>query len=173
MIFDKNLFIEKLTNDTRQLLEKIRICHSNEDVIAFALYSDDSACTICSSFNTLEYLNQCQTEDDDDCYMWCTAEWKYEHIYPNEFSSSNGYLRECIKTVKDGHYEQFSNSIFESFVSVLASLKEEVRAQFGTNCLVLFNISDTSRRDLLIKSNNKLNPSNVALKFQHWVETEK
>ena len=51
--------------------------HGNENIYAFALYSDDGAMTMCPATNTVEHIKNADP-DDIEYYKFEPAEWKYE-----------------------------------------------------------------------------------------------
>lgn len=64
----------------RRAFKEVAAAHPEEQLCAFALYSDDGAMTVCPSINTAQHLAAMQRQHPDEAtyYKFATPEWKYE-----------------------------------------------------------------------------------------------
>ncbi len=148
---DFSLLRREIKEATRRAFDAVRAQHLDETFYAFALYSDDSAMTVCPAANTEEGCDRCVTryradgwyaeaiashgitfDEEMSTFRWSTAEWAYEC----EGSEQFGAVYELVNV--EGRYDDedpegfvnFKGRVFASMVMGLRDLDAE--GYFGT-----------------------------------------
>lgn len=175
---------QKIEKATKKALIELFEKHKDEEIYAFALYSDEGAMTVCPSMNTVAFLNDLNEEERDSLayYKFEPAEWKYEGIGAEEdFEEICSELRtELEKNNYDNEYEneevftKFQNQLFASCISVLKKLKEEdfFINTIGKDILLMFSVSDYQFEKTELKKNiATLNDNEYREEYLTWIKS--
>src|SRR5689334_17103857 len=78
--FDFAALEVEIRKAAKRAFQEVASAHPEEQLCAFALYSDDGAMTVCPSINTAQHLAAMQRKYPDEApyYKFATPEWKYE-----------------------------------------------------------------------------------------------
>jgi Domain of unknown function (DUF4303) len=172
--------------------QEVAAAHPDEQLCAFALYSDDGAMTVCPSINTTQHLAAMQRKYPDDMYYkYATPEWKYEAtgadaafraicekvrtqalayegISAADAKTLAGVSPSRVVPARRG-FTTFKRALFETCLRVLETLR---RDQLFAGVMFMFAVSDTdstARRELaMIK---RLNDKAVVDEFRSWTKT--
>jgi hypothetical protein len=190
---DFALVRREIKDAARRAFDAVQQTHADETFYAFALYSDDSAMTVCPSANTEQGYERCvKRYKADKSYMefiashripfegclsnfrWGTAEWAYECEGHEHF----GTVYEMINvddTYDDEDPEGFVNFKGRVFASMVLGLKDlNAEGYFGArkarpSVTLLCSVSDSGCAVWLEEeSARRLNPSAVFEMF--WSE---
>jgi hypothetical protein len=104
--------------------------HPGEQFYACALYTDNSAMTICPSANSMRGLetkvNQEEEEDRSEeaiqYYKWASSEWAYEAWGSERFKDVCKSLRESSER---NNIEKFQSQVLHTMTNALLMLKNE------------------------------------------------
>lgn len=164
------LDIDKLKNNIRIAVEKVisemLAEFPNDEICAFALYSDSDARTLAPSFNLKTHLDNMQTEDPDDStyYKWSPAEWSHEFYGAHFFDEISVELTRLSESTDEGKsFEQYRKEIFESCVNILKEFKGRL-----SNSIFVFaatDFDDVAQETSWIKN---LNSPMDAREFEKW-----
>jgi hypothetical protein len=177
----------------RQAFKEIASAHPEEQLCAFALYSDDGAMTVCPSINTTQHLAAMQRQHPDEAmyYKFATPEWKYEATGADaafraiclnvrtQALAFEGVSKADAKTLAGVSplrarpaprgFATFKRALFETCLRVLESLRSD---RLFAGVTLVFAVSDTdssARRELaMIK---RLNDKAVVDEFRRWTKT--
>ena len=145
---------QKIEAATRKAFLEIVSKHKEEEIYAFALYSDDGAMTVCPASNSLKFLNNPEGKGlaDLNYYKFVTAEWKYEMLgADNEFDAiSTELYSELSKNNYENEYQDektfldFRDRLFQACIHVLKKLKEEsfFKNLLGRDIFLTFTVPD-------------------------------
>lgn len=153
MDFDFSLLIQEIKTAAMQAFAEMYERCREEQVIAFALYSDEGAMTVCPAVNTDTHLDGMITGEAEDAlyFKYEPAEWKFEGQGAEEaFGAICSKLRSFVLTKdpsashEDGRFEAFREELYETCIG---ALEELVRSGFfarlaGRDIIVLFAVSD-------------------------------
>lgn len=168
-MFNYERFESLLYDNCLALLSEIKTQASGKSVSAFALYSDEDACTLCCAYNTIEHLDENKRCDPDDFleYKWCTAEWFSEGEYSEFIEPAVSFL---IANRDMPGFE--SMKVFSSVVNVLIKIKPIVEERFGEGCLMLFNLTDCNSYGLLPVWCKALNSIHESEEYVSWLDDQ-
>ncbi len=183
----------QLRKAARRAFKEVAAAHPDEQLCAFALYSDDGAMTVCPSINTTQHLAEMRRRHPDEAmfYKFATPEWKYEAT-----GAQAAFRAICLKvrtqalafegvTAADAKtlagvspmrvvptprgFGTFKRALFETCLRVLESLRTD---RLFAGVTLVFAVSDTdssARRELaMIK---RLNDKGVVDEFRSWTKT--
>ena len=152
---------------TRSAFTELATLSGKEKLYAFALYSDESAMTLCPAANTLEYFDDNADEEDLAYYKFEPAEWKYEMQGAEAaFDAISRNLREAKKDAT------FHQRLRETCVNVLANLKAEgfFRSLAGQEVFLLYSISDADQEPEIIQDMiHRLNDNPYKQEYLNWI----
>lgn len=182
MEFDFEKLASSIEDATRSAFIELVAKHKQEQIYAFALYSDEGAMTVCPSANTIEYL-QTKPERDQIYYKYEPAEWKYEAKGAEQaFSSICSMLYD---EVEDEKYEEdqdevlfgvFQSSLYEVCIAVLDKLKREgfFKAVLGYDVFLMFSVTDYEMdKEELAAMISLLNEEPYLSEYLNWMKTWK
>lgn len=158
---------------TRKAFAELAARCGDEQLYAFALYSDEDAITLCPSANTLEYLQAEGDEEDWAYYQFEPAEWKFEmEGAEKEFNQISTQLRNAAqKTVGT---EKRSRQLREVAVSVLAKLKEEgfFNKLAKREVFLTYSVSDSDMEPETVEPIIRLlNSPSYVQQYLSWMKT--
>lgn len=164
----------KIENATKQAFIEMFEKHKEEEIYAFALYSDEGAMTVCPSTNTVEFLKK-QDQEDFLYYKFESAEWKYEMVGADDlFDEISTLCRETVFSMEDHEFGKFQKQLYQICIEVLEKLRSEnfFKQIAGKDIFLLFTVSDYefSKRDLqqIITS---LNNNEYRDEYLEWMKT--
>jgi Domain of unknown function (DUF4303) len=177
----------------RRAFKEVASAHPEDQLCAFALYSDDGAMTVCPSINTSQHLAAMQRKHPDEAmyYKFATPEWKYEATgaeaafraiceqVRTQALAFEGVTEADAKTLAGVSplrmvpaargFGTFKRALFETCLRVLETLR---RDRLFAGVMLVFAVSDTdssARRELaMIK---RLNDKAVVDEFRSWTKT--
>jgi len=170
MIIMDKLNFENLKNEIISAaiaaINEMRTLHPSEKIIAFALYSDESAMTVSNAINTLQHLQECQKEDPEHefDYKFAPAEWKYEAEFSTDaFAGISGKVRsEVSKDETD--FCSFKKQLFQTCFGAL----QEIKSSYKDDMLWLFAVSDSEITQQQIGWEYALNGDDTGKEFEEW-----
>lgn len=175
---------QKIETATKKAFIEIFNEHKNEEIYAFALYSDGGAMTVCPSTNTVDFLENLDDEEKEELtyYKFEPAEWKYEMAGASEeFDDICTELRtELEKNNYENEYEDeetfvaFRNRLFKLCIKVLKKLKKEdfFKNIVGNNIFLTFTVSDFEfDNDELENIIIELNDNDYKKEYLNWMKT--
>lgn len=178
MNFDFKKLALEIEAATRETFQEMVSHHANENIYAFALYSDEGAITVCPSTNTEDFL---ATKDKVDFtyYKFEPAEWCYEGgKFGKEFSTISHQLYEAIEEeeeeVDDEAFEEFQQTLYQTCIDVLLKLKQEnfFRNLIEKDIFLLFSVTDYEYdRDKLKEMIVLLNDNAYQQEYLDWMKT--
>ncbi|WP_152392799.1 DUF4303 domain-containing protein [Paenibacillus guangzhouensis] len=153
MDFDFSILRQEIKTAAMQAFAEMNERCSEEQVIAFALYSDEGAMTVCPAVNTDIHLDRMVTGNAEDAlyFKYEPAEWKFEGQGAEEaFGSICSQLRSFVlmngrsSSHEDGNFEAFREELYETCIGVLEELVcSGFFARYaGRDIIVLFAVSD-------------------------------
>jgi hypothetical protein len=190
---DFALLRREIKEAARHAFEAVQAAHPDETFYAFALYSDDSAMTVCPSANTEEGYERCvkryqanksfmdsiashriSWEGCQSDFRWSTAEWAYEYDGHEQFDTVYRMINADDRYDEDDPegFVTFKGRVFASMVLALKDLNAE--GYFGARkarrgVTLLCSVSDSGCALWLEEeSARRLNPSTVFERF--WTE---
>ena len=191
--FDFAALEVQIRKAARRAFKEVAAAHPEEELCAFALYSDDGGWTVCPSINTTQHLaaRQRQYPDEAMYYKFAPAEWKYEAKGADaaftaiclklrtHALSLEGVSKADAKTLAGVSplrprpaprgLATFKRELFETCMRVLESLRSD-RSFAGVT--LVFAVSDTDpsvRSELaMIK---RLNDKAVLDEFRSWTKS--
>ncbi|MBU4609447.1 DUF4303 domain-containing protein [Achromobacter sp. GG226] len=161
--------VDQIKQATRACFSALRTAHPEDTFCAFALYSDESAMTVCPSANTVSHLQQRHEEDPDDSlyYTWSPAEWQYEFWGHEHFDGVQAEIDAFHDAPhSDDEFARFQAQLFEACVAALAQLRAE---GFFDDHLVVFSVSDWEDANKEIAWAARLNSPAKAEEFRQWI----
>lgn len=178
MNFDFKKLALEIEAATRKTFQEMVSHHTNENIYAFALCSDEEATTVYPSTNTEDFL---ATKDKVDFtyYKFEPAEWCYEGgKFGKEFSTISHQLYEAIEEeeeeVDDEAFEEFQQTLYQTCIDVLLKLKQEnfFRNLIGKDIFLLFSVTDYEYdRDKLKEMIVLLNDNAYQQEYLDWMKT--
>lgn len=181
---DFDLLRQEIKDAARAAFGVVRRNHSDEQFYAFALYSDESAMTVCPAANTEEGLARRAEEygyskpQQLASLRWATGEWAYE------FEGAEFFDRACALINGEDRYEgeadedpleeseafvAFRTQVFEVIVLALEDLDAEgfFGAGDAREAITLFcTLSDFDEAGQIeADSARRLNPASVYERF--------
>jgi len=177
---DKMNFIQlqqKIEDASKKAFLEMYEQHGEEEIYAFALYSDEGAMTVCPSTNTVRFLEQNEDEDDRLYYKYEPAEWRYEMQGANqEFNAISKALYDEVMKISDDEeaFTQFRENVFAVCIDVLEKLKnEDFFSQItGKDVFLIFSVSDdvfsAGELESII---NRLNDNAYKAEYLDWMKT--
>ena len=137
----------KIETAAKQAFLEMFQAHGDDQIYAFALYSDEGAMSVCPSTNTLKHFKM--QESGDFYYKYAPAEWAFEMQGADELFNEICQLchNESARLIKLGDEDEFAkyqNQLFETCISVLEKLKTEgfFRQIVGEEIFLHFVVSD-------------------------------
>ncbi|MEG3626881.1 DUF4303 domain-containing protein [Streptomyces poriticola] len=154
---------DELVEEIRKLARTAFAGLPADDYRGYALYSDDSAMTVCCAANTRAHLARVQGADPEDAeyYRWSPGEWALEGVAGDLFKPLCARLRHSALAGVDQRAE-----VYEACVAALESLVAE--GAFGDGAAVVFAVSDTDDVGRDIGWLNRLNPPDLAAEHARW-----
>lgn len=146
--------------------------HEDEQIYAFALYTDGDAMTVCPAANSEEaYARKSKGEDPSELAIlrWATAEWAYEFEHVEFFADAQVIQHDLLRPFDWDAPDAFREELCRAMVAAL----EELNAAnvFGTGpardrVTVFFTISDSADAEHWEEySVRRCNPPQVAERF--------
>jgi Domain of unknown function (DUF4303) len=167
---------QKIKAATKKAFLEIFEKHGEEEIYAFALYSDEGAMTVCPSSNTIKHLETAD-EDDFDYYKFSPAEWKYEMKGADAaFDEISALLRnELDKNEEDNKwFKVFQKQLFEICIATLEELNQEnfFKQITGKDIFLIFSVSDyefktKDQKDII----NRLNDNTYREEYLRWMKS--
>ncbi|CAI8716813.1 DUF4303 domain-containing protein [Brevibacillus sp. IT-7CA2] len=153
MDFDFPLLKQEIKTAAMQAFDEMNNTCQDDRVIAFALYSDEGAMTVCPAVNTEAHLDGIVESDPEHAlyYKFEPAEWRFEGQGAEEaFGAICAKLRSFILTEEpsarheSGRFVAFREALYETCIE---ALEELIRSGFfsgvvGRDIIVLFAVSD-------------------------------
>lgn len=130
-----DLLRKMISDAARKAFAKLRTVCKNEQLYAFALFSDHDARTVCPAANTIEALDRrtakdkATASDEIAILRWSFAEWKYGDSVSNEFESISAMLNED-DVYPEGGFVRHKGRVYATMVLALLDLERE--GLFGT-----------------------------------------
>ena len=179
MSFDFDELRTKVEDATRNAFKEIVEKHKEEDIYAFALYSDEGAMTVCPSSNTQLYLNSIKYNDDLAYYKFTPFEWKYEmQGADKEFDAISKILwdfhEEEDDDMTDEEFDDFRMRLYNICIEVLAKLKNEgfFKKVLGKDVFLTFEASEYEfESDKLKETITALNDNEYKEEYFNWMKT--
>jgi len=179
MNFDFEELRIKIEDATRNAFKEIVEKHKEEDIYAFALYSDEGAMTVCPSSNTQLHLNSIEYDDDLAYYKFTPFEWKYEMQGADEefntiSKSLYNYLLKEDTDCVDEEFGNFQMRLYNICIEVLAKLKKEefFKNILGKDVFLTFEVSDYEfESDKLKETITALNDNEYKEEYFNWMKT--
>jgi Domain of unknown function (DUF4303) len=172
MGMDWNALGLEIHEAARKVFDDLKKAHPEEEVYAYALYTDSGAMTVLGSANSVRGFEKAISQQPDTSpatlayYKWATSEWAYEGWKSSYFNE----ISEQLRTSKDrADFSSFKRNILASMKGALKKLDEE--GFFGTGAerekVVLFIsvTDDDSAESVENESAILLNPKSIAEKF--------
>lgn len=177
----------------RRAFKEVAAAHPEEQLCAFALYSDDGAMTVCPSINTTQHLVEMKRKYPDDymAYKYSTPEWKYEATgaaaefraicekvrtqalafegVPAANAKTLVGVNPLRMTSSPRGFATFKRTLFETCLRVLESLRTD-RLFAGVTLMFAVSDTDSSARHQLAMI-KRLNDKTVVDEFRRWTKT--
>jgi hypothetical protein len=191
--FDFAALEVEIRRAAKQAFDEVASAHPDEQLCAFALYSDDGAMTVCPSINTVQHLARMQSKYPDEApyYKFAPPEWKYEATGADaafgaiclqvrtQALAFEGVTAEAARTLAGVSplrmapappgFDDFKSELFETCVRVLESLRAD---PLFAGVLLVFAVSDS---DPSVESElamiERLNDEAVVSEFRTWTKT--
>jgi len=153
MDFDFPLLKQEIKTAAMQAFAEMNETCREDRVIAFALYSDEGAMTVCPAVNTEAHLDGMVASDAEHTlyFKYEPAEWKFEGQGAEvTFGAICEKLRSFVLTEEpsashgDGRFAAFRKELYETCIDALEELVHTgffARAT-GRDIIVLFAVSD-------------------------------
>ena len=150
-----------------------------ETLCAFALYSDESAMTVCPAANTSSHLTTAQADNPEFMadYKFSPSEWRFDGEGAEEafaaISRQLAYRPESNEAGDEAAFDTFRSGVFEACANALKTLKAEgfFKMPASSPILLLFSVPDASithREVALVKD---LNDADIAREYERWART--
>ncbi len=184
-----NLDFEKLAVQieaaTRKTFQEMVTNHADENIYAFALYSDEGAMTVCPAINTVDFLAT-RPQNDLTYYTFEPAEWCYEGgKFGEEFSAISHQLYEEIETIEDNleevdeleneeEFKEFQQTLYQTCFNVLLKLKQEnfFKNLVRKDIFLMFSVTDYEfDRNKLKEMISLLNDNSYRQEYLDWMKT--
>ena len=170
----------KIEIATRQAFLEMFEKHGKDHIYGFALYSDDSAMTVCPSTNTVKHLEK-QDKDDFLYYKYEPAEWKYEmkgadKLFDeiSELCYNEVSILEEDDEIYERDFEKYQNQLYEICIEVLEKLKSEkfFKQIVGEDILLLFTVTEYEfEKEKYQEIITRLNDNEYKNEYLDWLET--
>jgi hypothetical protein len=181
MAFDFEALACKIEIATRKAFIHIQRQHPEDDIYAFALYSDDGAMTVCAAANSVEHLENADL-DQHRYYKFEPAEWKYEGSGFGEADSLLGEIctivRNRITDIDDDdggiQFEEFQSRLYETCIEVLKKLHGEgfFKQICGNDVFVTFSVTEYEfERAKIREIISALNDNDYRDEYLSWMKT--
>jgi len=181
MSVDFELLKQKIETAVKLAFTEMYEKHKDEQIYAFALYSDEGAMTVCPATNTLKYLEENEEEDDIEYYKFDSVEWKYEMQGADELFNEISKL--CYKEVDENEYDEngdaddewfntFQTQLYDSCIEVLQKLKNEdfFKNICGEDIFLNFSVTEYEFPEEKLKSIvESLNDNKYKDEYLNWV----
>ncbi len=164
---DFELLADEVTAGARSAFDSVRAAHPDQQLDAFALYSDSDAMTICHMVNSREEMAKVAEEDHPD-FKWICQEWSLEEggdelevAYRLILLHHRGFPFE----VERGVYRE---GVFDACIRALERLDAEGAFGHGKardGVRVLFEVSDDED---VPGAHERLNPPAVFAAYKAW-----
>ncbi len=167
---------QEIEDATKKAFLEINDKHGDEEIYAFALYSDEDAITVCPSTNTLKHLSNADPEDIP-YYKFEPAEWKYEMKGADkEFSNISKQLYNEVvgRDIEEDVLSDFRKQLFDTCIDVLEKLKNEnfFKQVVGKDIFLTFTVSDYDfDNDDLKNIVSRLNDNEYKTEYLNWMKT--
>ena len=174
--FDFESLKARIEQATKNAFIEIFNQHRDEEIYAFALYSDEGAMTVCPSTNTRKHLEKVSA-DDVWYYKFEPAEWKYEmQGADEEFNAISKTVAAEVarRNDSDSHFFEFRKKLFACCIDVLMKLKSEnfFKSVVGEDIFLTFSVSDYEfERHDIEKIIRTLNNDQYIKEYNNWMKT--
>jgi hypothetical protein len=164
-------FKAELKQGAARAFQAISADHPDEQIYAFAVYSDDAAMTVCPAANSEEaYAEKISGAKPANLayYRWNTGDWAYEFEHVEALDGAYTMLNDLRQAMgEDEFYERAREDVFRTMVAALEELNAE--NVFGTGAAreritVFFTLSDDGE-EWEAYSAPRCNPPAVAERF--------
>ena len=175
LFFD--LLKKKITIAARKAFTEMLEKHAEENIYAFALYSDEGAMTVCPSTNTMRHFSEKANRSEAAYYKFSPAEWKYEmQGADSEFNEICDLLLQELEKISDdsGAFLQFRSRLFACCIKVLEALKNEkfFNQTAGNNIFLVFSVSDYEFETAELKNIiMRLNDDPYRSEYLDWIRS--
>jgi len=176
---DFNRLKQKIEDAAKKAFLELYERHKEEEIYAFALYSDEGAMTVCPSTNTVRFFDEYKYEDDWIYYKYEPAEWKYEMQGADKgFDEiSNELYKEVLKISDDNEaFTTFQQNLYKVCIEVLEKFKNEnfFKQITGKDVFLIFTVSDYdfSKKEfenIIVR----LNDNAYKTEYLDWIKTWK
>lgn len=171
--FDFKILQSEIVTASRQALHEVAEAVKEDEIVAFALYSDEGAMTVCPSINTKSHLLKFKTENPKYSldYKFSPAEWKFESV--GAAGLFNAICEKASSEVlkEETDFSTFQEQLYETCCKALRQLRNDPGNLFDTKKLMLlFSVSDGDIDDRQIEVVKELNDSATADEFIAWVK---
>lgn len=177
MTFDFPALQQKIVAAATQAVQEVTQRLGDDEIRAFALYSDSRAMTVCPAFATRSYLNAIQQDGQDESlyYKYSTSEWPLEAVGAEAaFGEICTLVREHVFSLEDDDkvFMEFKTNLMNTCVASAKVLRDTVLADRGDDFLVLVTISDDDEpKRELIRRVILLNSPSTASEYEQWTRT--
>lgn len=147
-------------------IDEMKTLYPDEKMIAFALYSDEGAMTVCNAINTLQHLQECKEEDPEYLtdYKFARAEWKYEAEFASDaFAEISDKVRNEVSK-EENDFSSFKNQLLQTCFEALQEIKSDNKDEM----LWLFAVSDSEITQQQIDWVYSLNGDDTGNEFETW-----
>lgn len=163
-----------IVNEARSAFLEVMQNHEGEEFCGFALYSDESAMTICPSVNSRNHLhNQLAEMPDEALYLkFATAEWAYEYEGASQLRQSNSIISAADRFDSESDFYNFRSCVYDCCVKALRQLA--IEGLFGTpeegeQIALLFSVSDFEDPEMELEWVAQLNCSSITAEFKSYI----
>lgn len=167
---DFSMLATEIARGARRAFDSVREAHSDQTLDAYALYTDESAMTICHIAHSREALAMAARGDQDD-FKWSCHEWS--------FADNPEALEIAYRLILLHHrdfpfqvdFQTYRAGVFEACIQALERLDQEGYFGHGStrdDVRVLFEVSDS---DDVPGANERLNPPRVYDEYRRWRES--
>lgn len=177
MSFDFQEFARRLALAAQAAFTELLAQHPTEIFYSFALYSDESAMTVCPAANTLAHL-AAQPPEYQPYAKFEPAEWRYEMVgAAAQFADLSRQL--SARVLADdftgaGRFEQFRRQLYATCVEVLDELRQRrfFDEAAGRPVFLLFSVSDGDTPAAeLAQIVSRLNHNAYCAEYLAWLRT--
>lgn len=147
-------------------IDQMKTLHPDEKIIAFALYSDEGAMTVCNAINTLQHLQECKEEDPEyeQDYKFAPGEWKYESVFATDaFAEISDKVRNEVSK-DEADFSSFKQQLFQTCFEAL----QEIKSSYKDEMLWLFAVSDSEITQQQTDWVYSLNGNDTGNEFKAW-----
>ncbi|WP_266160520.1 DUF4303 domain-containing protein [Dyella silvatica] len=175
--FDFSTLCDDVVTASKKAFSEIAARQPDDELCAFALYSDSGAMTICPAMCTASFLAAKAQEEPDELpfYKYSPSEWPWEGEGASEaFKSICTTVREQVFSIEDDEeaFDAFKRQLIETCIKAQLRLRHEFFEPRDKNLLLLVTISDDDEPAAELQSRvERLNDSTQSAEFAAWAET--